>query len=278
MMRLTTQNVALLEDNEDGEEQAPQLSKKQHIINRRGAFKWLPGQFTSLLCPHSSAHSSLLLNGCCPWILVRFMTFPLPHLISLLRWFVWGSLVAMLMAVLPLIQVDVNIFQATDDTLPVMDFYSTWALLIVSGFFFTVGSYAFVRAFEEPPKPPLFTWKHFETDELLGAWLFFLGATPAVPYTAIYFILDPSELLYLGALAAAVVFVLASLLFVFACYPSDKVPPPQPLSAPAHSSLRSTDRSSSHWLVSAAALTTPSSNTSRMIGWQGLGSSSTPPS
>jgi hypothetical protein len=143
-----------------------------------------------------------------------------------LRWFVWGSLVAMLMAVIPLVQVDVNIFQANDDTLPVLDFYSTWALLIVSGFFFTVGSYAFVRAFEEPPKPPLFTWKHFETDELLGAWLFFFGAAPAVPYVAIYFILSPSELLYLGALVAAVIFVMASLLFVFACYPSDKVPPP----------------------------------------------------
>jgi hypothetical protein len=129
----------------------------------------------------------------------------------------------MLMAVIPLIQVDVNIFQANDDTLPVLDFYSTWALLIVSGFFFTVGSYAFVRAFEEPPKPPLFTWKHFETDELLGAWLFFFGAAPAVPYVAIYFILSPSELLYLGALVAAVIFVMASLLFVFACYPSDKV-------------------------------------------------------
>lgn len=140
-------------------------------------------------------------------------------------WFVWGSLVAMLMAVIPLVQVDVNIFQATDDTLPVMDFYSTWALLIISGFFFTVGSYCFVRAFEEPPKPPLFTWKHFETDELLGAWLFFFGAAPAVPYAAIYWILYPTELLYLGALAAAVIFVLASLLFVFACYPSDKVDP-----------------------------------------------------
>jgi hypothetical protein len=187
------------------------------------------------------------------------------HSLTPLRWFVWGSLVAMLMAVLPLIQVDVNIFQATDDTLPVMDFYSTWALLIISGFFFTVGSYAFVRAFEEPPKPPIFTWKHFETDELLGAWLFFLGATPAVPYTAIYFIMDPSQLLYLGALAAAVVFVLASLLFVFACYPSDKVtiPPPSP---PPHPFCRSTDRSSNQWLVSAAALTTPSSNTSRMTG------------
>lgn len=49
MMRLTTQNVALLDDNEDGEggEPAPQLSKKQHIINRRGSFKWLPGEFGS---------------------------------------------------------------------------------------------------------------------------------------------------------------------------------------------------------------------------------------
>mmetsp|Transcript_964 Transcript_964/g.964 ORF Transcript_964/g.964 Transcript_964/m.964 type:complete len:321 (-) Transcript_964:227-1189(-) len=190
MMRLTTQNVALLSDD-DIDENAPKLTPKQHIINRRGAFKWLP-----VYCTTDVAHGS--------W------------------WFVWGSLLAMFMSIIPLIQVDVNIFQATDDTLPVLDFYSTWALLIVSGFFFTVGSYAFVRAFEEPPKPPLFTWKHFETDELLGAWLFFFGTAPAVPYTAIFYILNPEEILYLGGLAAAVVFVLATLLFVFACYPSEK--------------------------------------------------------
>lgn len=128
----------------------------------------------------------------------------------------------MITAIIPLIQVDINIFKATDDTLPVLDFYSTWALLIISGFFFTIGSYAFVRAFEEPPKPPLFTWKHVESDELLGAWLFFFGTAPAVPYTAIFYILNPGEIIYLGALAAAVLFVLATLLFVFACYPSEK--------------------------------------------------------
>lgn len=68
------------------------------------------------------------------------------------------------------------------DTLPQLDFKLTWALLIFSGFFFTLGSIAFVRAFEEPPKRPIFYWyKHCQTDELLGAWLFLVGTIPAVP-------------------------------------------------------------------------------------------------
>lgn len=129
----------------------------------------------------------------------------------------------MLTAVVPLLHDYIPFFNATDDTLPVLDFYSTWTLLIISGFFFTLGSYAFVRAFEDPPVRPLFTWKHVETDELLGAWLFFLGTAPAVPYAAIFYISNPHEIIYLGALIIAGVFVVGTLLFVFACYPSDKV-------------------------------------------------------
>lgn len=56
MMRLTTQNVALLSDD-DIDENAPKLTPKQHIINRRGAFKWLPGIF-NYLSSSSSYHYS----------------------------------------------------------------------------------------------------------------------------------------------------------------------------------------------------------------------------
>lgn len=178
----------------------------------------------------------VLLHGCSSWLVVSDIlyifvlgTFELTNLfivkliIKLNRWFVWGSVVAMLTAVVPLLQEHIHFFNASDDTLPVLDFYSTWAMLIVSGFFFTVGSYAFVRAFEDPPVQPMFTWRHLETDELVGAWMFFLGTAPAIPYAATFYILYPHEIIYLGALIVAGVFVLGTLLFVFACYPSEKV-------------------------------------------------------
>ena len=111
----------------------------------------------------------------------------------------------------------------TDDLLPRSDFDTQWALLIVSGVFFTYGSYAFVHAFEEPPKEPFFKqFKHFQTDELLGAWLFLFGTIPAVPYMLILFINAPSAFAFMGLLAA-IVFVVGSILFVKSCYPSDKV-------------------------------------------------------
>ena len=54
------------------------------------------------------------------------------------------------------------------------------------------------RAFGEPPKRALLYWnKHFRTDELLGAWLFLFGTVPAVPYTLVFFLIDPS-FTYLG--------------------------------------------------------------------------------
>ena len=54
------------------------------------------------------------------------------------------------------------------------------------------------RAFGEPPKRALLYWnKHFRTDELLGAWLLLFGTVPAVPYTLVFFLIDPS-FTYLG--------------------------------------------------------------------------------
>ena len=91
------------------------------------------------------------------------------------------------------------------------------------GLFFTLGSLAFVRAFEEPPLPPMFKYKHLGTDELVAAWLFLFGTIPALPYSAMWFINYPSEVLYIGYLAASGTFVFCTYLFVLACYPSDKV-------------------------------------------------------
>jgi len=128
----------------------------------------------------------------------------------------------MLSAILPLIQQYENFYKTHDDLLPPVDFTLTWVLLIFSGFWFTVGSFAFLRAFEEPPRQAFFYWfKHLQTDELLGAWCFMLGTAPAVPYTLVYFIVDPT-FTFLGALAGSGVFVLGSIVFVMASYPSNQ--------------------------------------------------------
>ena len=149
---------------------------------------------------------------------------------------------------------------------------SNRALLIVSAFFFTLGSFAFARsfflynffifdffyafrAFEEPSLQvssllltlyatcliaittlcfyvcmflsiyqPLFPgFKHLASDELMGAWSFLLGTIPAVPYTLVFWIYDPTNVIYLGAFVMSIVFVIATYLFVLGCYPSDKV-------------------------------------------------------
>ena len=167
-------------------------TRQEVIIERRGVFKWLP-----VLCSNDLVHGS--------W------------------WFVWGSVVTALTAVYPIINKEVTHDIHNDDVLPATDFEITWAMLIISGLFFTLGSLAFVRAFEEPPKQPLFhNYKHFQTDELLGAWFFLFGTMPAVPYMGVFFLITPSAFYFFGTVAAGV-FVLASYLFVVSCYPSDKV-------------------------------------------------------
>ena len=123
---------------------------------------------------------------------------------------------------MPLIQNYESFYHQHDDLLPQADFEATWGLLIFSGIMYAIGSLAFVRAFEEPPKVAFFHWfRHFQTDELLGAWFFLIGTLPAIPYSFLYFITRPSAT-YFGMLAGAVIFNVGTGLFVVACYPSDK--------------------------------------------------------
>ena len=165
------------------------MTKKEVIVMRRGAFKWLP-----VLCSNDLVHGS--------W------------------WMVWGSFGAALFALVPLIQKYLSFYSQHDDVLPAVDFEVTWMLLIFSGIFYGIGSLAFVRAFEEPPKRALFWFiRHFQTDELLGAWLFLFGTLPAIPYTLVFFVIHPS-VIYLASLASAIVFVLGCMAFVVACYPT----------------------------------------------------------
>jgi hypothetical protein len=166
------------------------MTRQEVIIHRRGYFLWMPVLFSNDL-----VHGS--------W------------------WFTFGSLVTALFAIYPLVHFHGKATQH-DDTLPAADFEATWGILIVCGFLFTAGSLAFVRAFEEPPRKPLLhDYKHFQTDELLGAWLFLAGTVPSIPYMLIYFIIKPSAFYFFG-LCAAVVFSYGTYLFVASCYPNDK--------------------------------------------------------
>jgi hypothetical protein len=49
-----------------------------------------------------------------------------------------------------------------------------------------------------------------------------VGTIPAVPYTAVFFLLNPVSLTNLGALSSSFIFVIGTILFVLACYPSEK--------------------------------------------------------
>lgn len=140
---------------------------------------------------------------------------------ELFRWFVWGSLVSGLIALIPLIDLSSKIFHVSEETdLKALDAAATWVLLILSSVFFTIGSYVFVRAFEAPPKPPLFTYRHFSTDELLAAWLYLFATSPYIPFSMFYINVNPHRYVYWGALIASCFFVAGSAFFVYTCYPS----------------------------------------------------------
>ncbi len=228
------------------------MTKRQVIVERRGAFKWLP-----VICSNDLEHGS--------W------------------WFVWGSLFTALCAIYPIYTKNAQRDAHNDDFLPVTDFDLTWAMVICSGVFFTLGSLAFVRAFSEPPQQPLLhNYKHFQTDELLGAWLFLIGTVPGVPYMLIFFLIQPTAFYFFGMIAA-VVFVLASYLFVASCYPSDKVNHVTLLTS--HISLMVTLppsrlRNMIMWCCHSSSrcldLRCGLSNTWRMTGWLARGSSSGP--
>lgn len=164
------------------------MTRKEVIVMRRGAFTWLP-----VLCSNDLVHGS--------W------------------WMVFGSLGCAVTAVIPLIQGYLTFYSQHDDLLPTTDFDVIWTLLIVSGIFFTLGSLAFVRAFEEPPKRALlYFYYHAQSDELLGAWLFLFGTLPSVPY-ALVFISQHPTFPFFGTLFGALLCVFGTVLFVLACYP-----------------------------------------------------------
>ena len=165
--------------------------KIARIRNTRGAFLWLPVKYDNDLI-----HGS--------W------------------WFVYGSFMSTLIPIIPLIDIHTHFFHEPEGTqLTAFANSSTWIFLIISGVFFTVGSWVFIRAFENPPPEPFFKdIHHLCTDELLGAWIFLFAMIPAIPYCIVFLAFDHHNLTYVAALFASIFFVAGSAFFVYTCYPS----------------------------------------------------------
>jgi hypothetical protein len=84
------------------------------------------------------------------------------------RWFLFGSLFITAVSALILWNSYDEVIGEDDSVLSREQFRASWALLTASGVFFTIGSFAFVRAMNDPPMRPLFSCRHFATDELFG--------------------------------------------------------------------------------------------------------------
>ena len=130
--------------------------RKAHVIHKRGALKWMPVWFAN-----DMVHGS--------W------------------WFVVGSVAFVVSSVVMLENSFHHELGDDDSFLSRFRYRASWVLMIISGVFCTLGSLAFVRAVHEsPPMPPLFSWYHLQSDELLGSWLFLCATLPIIPYSLIY--------------------------------------------------------------------------------------------
>ena len=121
---LTSQNGVGIRPDIDEEEYV--VPTYDEIVSRRGALKWLP--------PHSCNND--LVYG--------------------MWWFVWGSVLATFMPVVPLVTYEeLNPDSIHNSSLSAQSHLITYTLLIVVGIFYSVGSYALKRAVNEPSQKPL---------------------------------------------------------------------------------------------------------------------------
>ena len=107
-------------------------------------------------------------------------------------WFIYGSILQALIPVPPLISLFLGFWEETSAFLPLDIHASMYALEVLVGIFFTVGSYAFLRAVHpELQWTPFFNPTNREvegtlrklciTDELWGMWCFFFGVLCGIP-------------------------------------------------------------------------------------------------
>ena len=131
--------------------------------------------------------------------------------------------------IIPLLDITTNgkIFTHHNDQEDIegINLSETWILLILSGVLFWFGSICFIRSFEYPAIEPVckgfpFKCVHFSTDDLLGAYSFYIGALLIFPVSVIYIAADPTELTYWAAFIASLLFLVGSAFFVYCCYPT----------------------------------------------------------
>eukprot|EP01038_Epipyxis_sp_PR26KG_P013674 gene13674-18349_t len=168
-------------------------SRREYALAKRGALKFLPVLF-----------GNDLIHGA--W------------------WLVFGSIMFTLSSAIVLYNSYFdNTFGEDDSLLNIFQYRASWLLLMISGFFFTLGSLAYVRALhEDPPMRPLFKCYHFSNDELVGSWMFFVATLPLIPYSLLYISASHEGIVYLGMLVGSIFVILGTLLFVRASYPSEK--------------------------------------------------------
>ena len=163
------------------------IMMKESIRKRRGAFEDLPVLFSNDL-----VHGS--------W------------------WFLFGSVFITIASSVVLWNSYNEIIGNDDSFLTRTAYRASWALLVASGFFCIIGSFAFIRAMNDPPMRPLCKCRHFATDELLGSWFFALATLPGVPYCLIFLAFE-RDLVYLAMLVFSILSFLGSCLFVRGSYP-----------------------------------------------------------
>lgn len=167
-------------------------SKHDRIVGKRGAFIYLP-----VFLSNDLIHGS--------W------------------WFAWGSIMWVVTCAVVIDNRDAH-FLGDDDSILSHDIYeASWYMMLIAALFSSLGSLAFVRAFhEDPPLPPLFTWYHLQSDELLASWLFVGMTMPFVPYFGLFLTAGDEGILYFCGLLFSILGTICCLIFVRACYPTDK--------------------------------------------------------
>ena len=151
-------------------------------------------------------------------------------------WFIYGSVLSAIIPLIPLISLYVGWWPDPSTYLPRDIHVTAYVLLIICGVFFTVGSYAFLRAVHPKLKEvPLFNSKlktqkemtfvrrQCMTDELFGMWNFFWGMATAIPIMCFYvwYTKDTGESYFKGALLLVIFFTLVTGVAVWITYPKE---------------------------------------------------------
>ena len=132
--------------------------------------------------------------------------------------FFWGSIGCVCASLVPLMFlmggdiVTMKYMDAVNDTWQ-------WFLLCVSGVFYSLGSYALVRAFREEPIPPLFTCEVIGSDELLAMWMYMIGTVPFIFLGLLYYSEHPGTLYFLATIGAIIMNIVCAL-FIHSTYES----------------------------------------------------------